>query len=87
MQSDGSKPGCPGEVGNAHGGIRLAALSAAAHIAREVQDKHVQQLVVDAGEGRVQALYIASHYDASPLHVQFGALSDLVTPHARFLYF
>ena len=78
---------CADEVGKAHGGNNLAALTSIAALSLELQHQKVDQWVEQVVAGEVKSIFLASHYDATPVHVAFGVLADAVMPTARYLHF
>lgn len=76
-----------GDVGAAHGGMPLTALLTTSAILGEALKTAIGSFMDDVGAGKYQGVYIAIHYDSTPMFTQFGMLSDAVQPMARYLHF
>lgn len=59
--------------------------SAAAQVHRLAQDAALlEQVAGPAKEGRVQAVFVSRHWDATPIMFRFGEMQAKVAPHARY---
>lgn len=81
-----SRPHGEIEVGAAAGGMNLAATSVVASIWMDAQSGEVDALVDGISRRRFESVFLGSHYDSTPTLVSFGALQEMIMPHARYLH-
>lgn len=76
-----------GEVGEAHGGSNMIALASEAAVVHRSIEHRVGDLMSQICSGCFQGVFISRSFDATPYHVQFGALAQSVQPVAWYLHF
>lgn len=75
-----------GEIGETFSGRNLLALTTVASISCIAQRREVDKLIEDVRTNSIRSLVITSHYDSTPMAMLFGALQEIVMPHARYFH-
>eukprot|EP00969_Alexandrium_andersonii_P352524 15437881-Alexandrium_andersonii.AAC.1 len=66
--------------------MNAAATSVVVAVWLRAQCSRLSRIPAQISQGVVRSIFIGSYYDSTPTLVSFGALQDVVMPHARYLH-